>query len=919
MNPTPHPTPPTTPILGGTAAPCEVSFDAAAGGPGRARSSQSAHLLPPLPLPGPAVLSGGAGTGLRVQTMHSRVPEPSQGPLLSQANNLPSLTTATSVFPYSPVPDTSSSLSSTRPADTDVNLVLGVGVDVSMARTPGETRRFFLQQSPDEISPDPDGAKAHRQRDSSRDSRSVCSPVSEGKSEISPSEDKDGGNTRRTSVDGSGRGASRLSSGRGQRSRQGRHAHTASKAKMKSSGVMKEKSKERVCAEPEQFVQDDLRHEDEDQNEDEEVEECDTRSAVSAITASRAQRGKGKDAGVGAGKVSAARLRRSHSARHPLGHHAHGHGHGPVAPLMQKRSSMHEGKHQPHPHHPQLHNHRLPQQHKATFNVGSPSSGGSKSTQSTAPVYAQVYDQDRARAPTQMRGPTADTSSKPPLLSPPATTTTMVPDAAGGLPNGSAVQGNAAITTDTHKDIHSNAMVSTDADNIQPNGVQQSHQGRKKIVVANTSEEYETTDGSDSEWASEEIDDAERKHQAKGANNNKSHAAPTKSKDSSKPSSTPKATDETRLREAALEAQRQREMFAKVPKRSYSNLNRTQSGLLSQLMNPNPAVLPTGHPYRPTRSSQDIGRVGLTMTQVQAPSQGLVQGPMQGHERPNHVPQARVPQRSNSAFAAPTTRLSTSKSTAALPMAAQVTAISSSKPPSSGMSRSGDDNKPEKPEKNGGYRPKGRPQEEEMEDDSGEENEHDQIPVSRSVAQEKLQALMTRRSSRQQQEQRPGDTHTSLLVSAISNYASDASAAITTVTSASTTVAMATPTPIPLGHPYHLPAPAPPMTPRTTRRRMLRTELSESMRRQLLWERQVSSTTNPAATARRTNQGGLGSMRPLTTTTTSEAASPARGGAGNGSNGAGGHATANEDREERRRRVLSRNWTWADDYHFAGW
>jgi len=899
VNPTPHPTPPTTPILGGTA----VAFDG--GGQGMARSSQSSHLLPPLPLPGPAVLSG--GTGLRV-------PEPSQGPLLSQANNHPSFTvTVTTAFPYSPVPDTSSSLSSTPPADTDATSAFGAGMDACMARTPGEARRFFLQQSPEEISPDPDGTKPHQQRDSSRDSRSVCSPVSEGKSDISPGEDKDGGNTRRTSMDGSGRGAGRLSSGRLQRSRQGRHAHTASKTKMKTSAVVKEKGKERVlCAEPEQFVQDDHhQHEDgdEDQNEDEAVEECDKRSA------SRMQRGKGKDAGVGAGKVSAARLRRTHSARHPLGH-----GHGPVAPLMQKRSSTHEGKHQPHPHHLQFHQ----PQHKATFNVGSPSSGGSKSTQSTAPVYAQVYDHDGARAPAKMRGPTADTSTKPPLPPPfPA----MAPDAAGGLSNGYAMQGNAVITTNTHKDIHSNAMVSTDqADNVQPNGVQQSHQGRKTIVVASTSEEYETTDGSDSEWASEEVDDAdaEKKRQAKGAKN-KSHVAPPKPKDpSSKPNSTPKATEETRLCEAALEAQRQREMFAKVPKRSYSNLNRTQSGLLSQLMNPNPAVLPAGHhPYRPTRSSQDIGKVGLTMTQMQAPSQGLVQGQMQGREHPNHVPQARVPQRSNSAFAAPTTRLSTSKSAAALPMAAQVTAISSSKPPSSGMSRSGDDNKPGKTEKNGGYRPKGRPQEEEMEDDSGEENEHDQIPVSRSVAQEKLQALMTRRSSRQHhhQEQRPGDAHTSLLVAAVTNYLPGGSAATTTVASALNTVAMATPTPIPLGHPYNLPAPAPPMTPRTTRRRMLRTELSESMRRQLLWERQVSSTTNPAAAARRTSQGGFGSMRPLTMTTTPEAATPARGGTGHGSSGAGGHtnANANEDREERRRRVLSRNWTWADDYHFAGW
>ena len=149
----------------------------------------------------------------------------------------------------------------------------------------------------------------------------------------------------------------------------------------------------------------------------------------------------------------------------------------------------------------------------------------------------------------------------------------------------------------------------------------------------------------------------------------------------------------------------------------------------------------------------------------------------QGH--PNQVPQARVPQWSNSAFAAPTMHLLTRKSADALPMAAQVTAISSSKPPSSGASRSGEDNKPRKPEKNRKYRPKGRPREGEMEDDSGEEN--DQIPVSKSVAQEKLQALMTRRTSSQRQhhppEHKPGDVHTSLLVAGVANYMTGDSAA----------------------------------------------------------------------------------------------------------------------------------------------
>ncbi|KAI6098341.1 hypothetical protein EDD16DRAFT_1767806, partial [Pisolithus croceorrhizus] len=286
------------------------------------------------------------------------------------------------------------------------------------------------------------------------------------------------------------------------------------------------------------------------------------------------------------------------------------------------------------------------------------------------------------------------------------------------------------------------------------------------------------------------------------------------------------------LREAALEAQRQRELFTKVPRRSYSNLNRTQSGLLSQLLNPNPGLFSPEHLDRSTRSSQDIVTVNLTMMQPGVQAQG---------QKQHHVNQPL--QRSHNAFAAPPTRLSTSKSAVALPMAARVTAIGGSKPAAPAVRRLMTAENLGRNEKGGGgYRPKGRPQEEDMEDDSGEENEDDQIQVSKSVAQEKLQALMLLRRTEALVERKVhGKDH---LVGTVT-YTPGSPATMTNA------VTMAAPTPIPLGHPYNLPPPAPPMTPRTTRRRMLRTELSESMRRQLLWERQVSSTTNPAAAARR--------------------------------------------------------------------
>ncbi|KAG2112176.1 hypothetical protein BD769DRAFT_1642611 [Suillus cothurnatus] len=314
-------------------------------------------------------------------------------------------------------------------------------------------------------------------------------------------------------------------------------------------------------------------------------------------------------------------------------------------------------------------------------------------------------------------------------------------------------------------------------------------QQRKTIVVASTSEEdYETTDADDSGWASEEMDAEDKAREAKEAG----------------------------LRGAALEAQRQRDLFAKVPKRSYSNLNRTQSGLLSQLMNPNPAIFPPNHPYRLSHSSADLVRM-----QRQAQRQA---------ER------AQAPQRSRR-----------------LPLAAQITATSSSKPPSSGMKG--------KENEKGGYRPKGRPKEEEMEDESGEDDDDD----------DKIQ-----------------HTHTRMAEDHVAPAAQSTA-------------------PIPLGHPYNLPAPALPMTPRTTRRIMLRTELSESMRRQLLWERQVSSTTNPAANARRANNGVLGGLRPLASTTSM------------GENPSATKSAEAQDRDERKRRAMARNRSWADDYHYSGW
>ena len=100
------------------------------------------------------------------------------------------------------------------------------------------------------------------------------------------------------------------------------------------------------------------------------------------------------------------------------------------------------------------------------------------------------------------------------------------------------------------------------------------------------------------------------------------------------------------------------------------------------------------------------------------------------------------------------------------------------------------------------------------------------------------------------------------------------------------------------------------MTPRTTRRQMLSTELSESLRRNLLWERQVSKINMVRNTTRR--QGVLGNgLRPLTAVHGSEPQGEGQGQAGS--------EAGDRDREERRRAAMARNRSWADDYHYAGW
>jgi len=210
----------------------------------------------------------------------------------------------------------------------------------------------------------------------------------------------------------------------------------------------------------------------------------------------------------------------------------------------------------------------------------------------------------------------------------------------------------------------------------------------------------------------------------------------------------------------------------------------------------------------------------------------------------------------------------------------------------------------------GGYRPKGPPQDQELEDESASDGESGSgIQLSKSVAQQKLKALAERRgivahgngagaggasaapavnpalNQKTQGDEddvpqwakvsRPPPTRTrsedqyseSQVLNPNGNRRSLNGFHLSQmIASGSTNHA----SPIPVVHPYNLPPPAPPSTPRTTRRLMLSTELSESLRRNLLWERQVSKV-NLAAVRRTASGGGSrhsllgGGVQPLTT------------------------------------------------------
>ena len=287
--------------------------------------------------------------------------------------------------------------------------------------------------------------------------------------------------------------------------------------------------------------------------------------------------------------------------------------------------------------------------------------------------------------------------------------------------------------------------------------------GRLEVTTSSDFETTDTEEADDSSWASDYSDE-----------------------DPPAPAEEEEEEVETGhiAKEAAVEAARQRDLFAKAPTRSYANLaqKRPASGLLSHLFHPAPNLLP----HLPGKTHSALGGLGMRMAPVT------------------------------------TTALQT-RSTAAVPLAAQVNVnvnVTQQQPTERPAPTLNANGRP-------GYRLKGRPEDMEVES-SDDEDADEGVGLSKSLAQQKLEALAGRRSAKSTSSQAPPPPP---MIRADSQQ----------YTSGDHPIMMPDATaPIVLPHPYNLPAPAPPATPRTTRREMLATEMSESVRRNVLWERETT-------------------------------------------------------------------------------
>lgn len=413
----------------------------------------------------------------------------------------------------------------------------------------------------------------------------------------------------------------------------------------------------------------------------------------------------------------------------------------------------------------------------------------------------------------------------------------------------------------------------------------------------------------------------------------------------------PPAPTAADLERAAKEAAWQRSLFEKYDRKSYTELARarTQSGLLSKIFHPDPEIFPEDHPYRYTRSTQDIL---AHLKPTAGPPSGIQGAPYHAHVEQERQRYTAGP--SGLSRAAPT-GLQLSRGTAVGPVAAAVTAAGT--PTTSGplgvdtdrstdaRQSQGHGRRESDANRRSPLRLRGRPEGVDVEEGSDTEDDTNKLHMSASMAEQKLAALQKRMGqSRGQQQQQQPQAQASQTVSRPPPHLRqlptvpppptfiDAHAQRQAQTTVHTLPRSAT-APVPvmaLGFPYNLPPPEEPSTPRTTRRNMLTHELSESLRRNLLWERQVSkqrpmglgrrAVSNATAAAMNANANGQERARQQQQETTNGNAQAEPSNAE--LNGNATDTSANPEKaalDERRKKALARNKSWLDTYYVAGW
>lgn len=402
------------------------------------------------------------------------------------------------------------------------------------------------------------------------------------------------------------------------------------------------------------------------------------------------------------------------------------------------------------------------------------------------------------------------------------------------------------------------------------NPQQQTGGGRPIVIVDESDEETDSgedgwtscdDDSAEVEVVTSERDRASPRRNVQPTQNTRHPPSNTTTKPRNPRRQQPPPPDATKLQDAVLEAARQRDMFVKVPRGSYTNLNRTNSGLLSQLMNPDPARLPHSQ-YRRVESSSELGSGSRQMGK----DTGL---------QPSH-------------------------SAVALPVSAQITVGSVRDNGEVKTNPVGTDRT--SPPGNSGYRRKGRPEDEEMEDDSDGEDGNTLI-VSNSVAEERLRAIF-------------GSSRGGAALPGVKEHRSEPSIRPPASSPPIPTPAKDLPTVTehaPLGFPYNLPVAAIPSTPRTTRQNMLRTEMSESVRQNLLWSRYIhkQSVLGP----RRKSSPSLPDREPIATIAPVVHLTKRVDGRRSG----GADAEREAVRRELQRVNLTRNKSWAAEYHPTQW